>query len=142
MNATLVTGKGAHRKNSERTDINGFLGGFIPAVDDPVPIDEKTAALHHALINLGGDIRAVGPRLEGSPWRIGICHPRRPGEVCAELARGHRCTISCVPGTRLAAAESFSQRETDSCMVYILCRRGTTLVSHNFGIPSWRKIHE
>jgi thiamine biosynthesis lipoprotein len=42
--------------------------------------------LQHALINLGGDIRAVGPRIDASPWRIGIPHPRRPGEVCAELA--------------------------------------------------------
>ncbi len=41
--------------------------------------------LAHALVNLAGDIRAVGPRPDGTPWRIGIPHPRRAAEVCAEL---------------------------------------------------------
>ncbi|HEX6794542.1 MAG TPA: FAD:protein FMN transferase [Casimicrobiaceae bacterium] len=30
----------------------------------------------HALVNLGGDVRAIGSRADGSPWRIGIRHPR------------------------------------------------------------------
>ena len=34
----------------------------------------------HALVNLGGDLHALGPRgmpdLQGQPWRIGIQHPR------------------------------------------------------------------
>jgi thiamine biosynthesis lipoprotein len=42
--------------------------------------------LTHALINLGGDIRAVGPQPGDAPWLIGIPHPRKPTEVCAELA--------------------------------------------------------
>ena len=32
----------------------------------------------HALVNLGGDLRAVGGQQDGAPWRIGIRHPRRP----------------------------------------------------------------
>lgn len=32
----------------------------------------------HALIDLGGDIRVVGPHPGGSPWRIGIRNPRDP----------------------------------------------------------------
>jgi len=35
----------------------------------------------HALVNLGGDVRALGPRPDGTPWRVGIRHPRRPGEA-------------------------------------------------------------
>jgi thiamine biosynthesis lipoprotein len=38
------------------------------------------------LINLGGDVRAVGPPPDGRPWRIGIPHPRQPERVAAELA--------------------------------------------------------
>ena len=53
---------------------------------DPLSGIAPAHGLQHALINLGGDIRAVGPRLDGSPWHIGIPHPRRPGDVCAELA--------------------------------------------------------
>ncbi len=31
----------------------------------------------HGLVNLGGDVRAIGPRPDGSSWRVGIRHPRR-----------------------------------------------------------------
>jgi thiamine biosynthesis lipoprotein len=31
--------------------------------------------IRHGMINLGGDIKAIGPRDDGSPWRIGIRHP-------------------------------------------------------------------
>ena len=35
----------------------------------------------HALVNLGGDVRAIGTRVDGSPWRVGVRHPRGPGAV-------------------------------------------------------------
>ena len=37
--------------------------------------------VQHALINLGGDIRVVGPHPDGRPWRIGIRHPRNPRKI-------------------------------------------------------------
>lgn len=37
------------------------------------------------LVNLGGDLRVLGPRPDGSPWHIGITHPRQPGAVIASL---------------------------------------------------------
>lgn len=37
-------------------------------------------------VNLGGDIRLLGPQPDGAPWTLGIAHPRRPGAVIAELA--------------------------------------------------------
>ena len=36
----------------------------------------KKSGIEHALINLGGDLRAVGPHPDGTPWRLGIRHPR------------------------------------------------------------------
>lgn len=39
----------------------------------------------HALVNLGGDIRVAGPHPDGSPWRIAIRDPRRPGGVLQTL---------------------------------------------------------
>ena len=44
----------------------------------------------HALLNLGGDVRAIGAQGAGAPWRIGIVHPRRPEAAIAsiELAGG------------------------------------------------------
>jgi thiamine biosynthesis lipoprotein len=32
--------------------------------------------IKHGIVNLGGDIKIIGPRADGSPWRIGIRHPR------------------------------------------------------------------
>jgi thiamine biosynthesis lipoprotein len=40
----------------------------------------------HGLVNLGGDVRVIGPAPDGAPWRIAIQHPRgRPGETLARL---------------------------------------------------------
>jgi thiamine biosynthesis lipoprotein len=33
------------------------------------------------LVNLGGDIRALGPQPGGQPWRIGIAHPRAQAQT-------------------------------------------------------------
>ena len=34
--------------------------------------------VRHALVNLGGDVRALGTQPGGAPWRIGVVHPRKP----------------------------------------------------------------
>ena len=44
------------------------------------------AGIEHALVNLGGDVRAVGPRADGAPWRIGVRHPRRPDGLVATVS--------------------------------------------------------
>jgi len=44
----------------------------------------------HGLVNLGGDVRAVGTQSSGAPWRVGIRHPREAGRTIAavDLADG------------------------------------------------------
>jgi len=32
--------------------------------------------VRHALVNLGGDVRALGGQADGTPWRVGVRHPR------------------------------------------------------------------
>jgi thiamine biosynthesis lipoprotein len=44
--------------------------------------------VRHGIVNLGGDLRAMGPRPDGSSWTIGIQHPREPGEVLARCPLG------------------------------------------------------
>ncbi len=56
-------------------DLGGIAKGYA--------IDQATACLrmagvHHALINVGDDVFALGNHPSGDPWRIGIRHPRRP----------------------------------------------------------------
>jgi len=50
--------------------------------------------LRHGLVNLGGDVRAIGPQADGSPWRVGIRHPRREQAAVAgfDLATGALAT--------------------------------------------------
>lgn len=45
----------------------------------------STEGIRHGVVNLGGDIKVIGPRAGGSPWRIGIRHPRREGAVIKSL---------------------------------------------------------
>jgi thiamine biosynthesis lipoprotein len=40
----------------------------------------------HGLVDLGGDIRVVGPRPDGSPWSICIRDPRTPGSSLAQVS--------------------------------------------------------
>jgi thiamine biosynthesis lipoprotein len=53
--------------------------------------DRAAAALEQhggrrGFVNLGGDVRGIGPQLDGSPWNIGIQHPRRPaGELIGAI---------------------------------------------------------
>jgi FAD:protein FMN transferase len=48
----------------------------------------------HGLVNLAGDIRVTGPQADASAWRIGIQHPRKPGDVIAgmEISEGALAT--------------------------------------------------
>lgn len=39
----------------------------------------------HGYVNLGGDIRVLGPQPDGTPWRLGVQHPRHARTVLAEL---------------------------------------------------------
>ena len=39
----------------------------------------------HGLVNLGGDIRVIGPQADGSPWLLGIRHPRQDDAVIASI---------------------------------------------------------
>ena len=41
--------------------------------------------IRHGLVNLAGDVRVLGPQPDGTPWRIGITHPRCPGATIAGL---------------------------------------------------------
>lgn len=55
------------------------FGGMVKeyAVDHVAALCWR-AGIRHGMVNLGGDIKVVGPRADGSPWRIGIRHPRDP----------------------------------------------------------------
>ena len=45
----------------------------------------RERGIAHALVNLGGDVRAIGSRADGSLWRIGIRHPRNADATIATI---------------------------------------------------------
>jgi thiamine biosynthesis lipoprotein len=62
------------------------LGGIVKeyAADRAAALCREAGA-RHGMLNLGGDIRIVGPHPDGSAWRIGIRHPRRPGALLRQV---------------------------------------------------------
>ena len=52
------------------------------------------AGVQHGLVNLGGDVRALGPQPGGEPWQVGVRHPHRPGELLATVALHHGALAS------------------------------------------------
>jgi FAD:protein FMN transferase len=42
--------------------------------------------IKHGLVDLGGDIKIIGPHADGRAWSVGIRHPRKPGELMASIS--------------------------------------------------------
>ena len=62
------------------------FGGIVKEyAADRVAALLQLAGTRHALVNLGGDIRAAGPQLDGRAWQVGIRDPRRPGKILASV---------------------------------------------------------
>ncbi len=63
------------------------FGGFVKeyAADRAVAC-LMACGLAHGFVNLGGDIRVLGPQPDGSPWQFGVADPRRPRSlICTML---------------------------------------------------------
>ena len=43
------------------------------------------AGVSSGMVNLAGDLAVLGPQPDGSPWRIGIRHPRKPQALVATV---------------------------------------------------------
>lgn len=74
------------RVRLERAGMELDFGGF----GKEYAADRAAAVLvshgvRHGFVNLGGDLRAVGPRPDGSPWWIGIQDPRDAARTVASL---------------------------------------------------------
>lgn len=41
--------------------------------------------IESGVVNFGGDLRVIGPHPDGSPWQVGIRHPRHPQRLLATL---------------------------------------------------------
>ena len=71
----VEAGEGAVRlaRQGMALDLGGIAKGYI--VDRGLDLLARRG-VEHALINAGGDVGILGPKADGSPWRVGIKHPR------------------------------------------------------------------
>ena len=62
------------------------LGGLVKeyAADSTARVAGELG-VRHGLVELGGDIRVIGPRPGGAPWKVGIANPLAPDEALAEI---------------------------------------------------------
>lgn len=63
-------------------DFGGFAKEF--AADRAARVLQQQG-IRHGYVNLGGDICAIGPQPDGTPWLIGISNPREPGAIIATI---------------------------------------------------------
>jgi len=63
------------------------FGGIVKeyAADSAATIC-KAEGVSHGIINLGGDIKAVGPHPNGQPWKIKIRDPHNPAQHMGEMS--------------------------------------------------------
>ena len=62
------------------------LGGIVKeyAADQVAQLCQERG-VRHGLVDLGGDLRVIGPQPDGSPWRVRIRDPRDPSRSCARI---------------------------------------------------------
>ena len=63
-----------------KMDLGGIAKGYI--VDRTAEI-LREFGLDYGVINAGGDISVLGPKPDGTPWRVGIKNPDRPENLYA-----------------------------------------------------------
>ena len=63
------------------------FGGFVKeyAVDKVADLC-RARGVHHGMVDLGGDLHAIGPHPDGKPWMVGIRDPAHPERAIATVA--------------------------------------------------------
>jgi thiamine biosynthesis lipoprotein len=78
LDALTISGRRIESSNrAVKIDLGGVAKGW--ALDRAAQI-LHAQGVHDALINIGGNILALGSK-NGTPWRVGIQHPRRAGAI-------------------------------------------------------------
>lgn len=70
-------------KEGMSLDLGGIAKGY--ATDKVIEI-LKAKGITSALVNAGGDVRVIGNKPDGKPWRIGVQNPRQADGISAKLA--------------------------------------------------------
>jgi len=89
-NMILQNRKISFAKKGMGIDLGGIAKGY--AVDVAVRVLKKKN-INSAMVNAGGDMYVLG-RKQGKPWRIGIRHPRREGEILGTIEVENKAIVT------------------------------------------------
>ncbi|KAA3628530.1 MAG: FAD:protein FMN transferase [Proteobacteria bacterium] len=85
MDDLIIEGNRVSSRNRDvQVDLGGFAKGY--AVDWAITSLRRNG-VEHAIVNAGGDLRAIGSKGE-QPWRIGVRHPQGNGVLAAIEVQG------------------------------------------------------
>jgi FAD:protein FMN transferase len=71
------------KEKGMRLHLGAIAKGY--AVDRAINILQESN-IHHAFINAGGDLKAIGKRPDQTAWKIGLQHPRKPESILASFS--------------------------------------------------------
>jgi thiamine biosynthesis lipoprotein len=77
--------------------LNGIAQGYVT---DRVADLLRARGIEHVLLNLG-EMRSLGPKPDGRPWRIGVRDPDRPDHVLREFDFADRAVATSAGGIDL-----------------------------------------
>ena len=82
----LAVERNGHSVRLPRADMELDFGGFGKeyAADSAARLLQQ-AGITQGYVNLGGDLRVLGPKADGSPWMLGIQHPRDMQRMIATI---------------------------------------------------------
>ncbi|MEE1770267.1 FAD:protein FMN transferase [Streptomyces sp. JV185] len=72
-------------------DPSGLVKGWATEAASQLLHD---AGAHHTCVNGGGDLQLRGRAAPNAPWRIGIAHPMRPGELATVITAHHDLAVA------------------------------------------------
>ncbi len=106
-------------------DFGGFLQEYAA---DRAAAALRAEGVEHGYVDVGGDLRAIGPQPDGTPWPIAIADPRRPGQTVATMPLSEGGLAGCGDGRRFIEVGS---------------RRYGDLLDARSGWPvsAWRAVH-
>jgi FAD:protein FMN transferase len=81
----IVIDKEASTLFLKKTGMIMDLGGMKGYIADRAKDTLKKRGINDAVIALAGDIWVLGRRADGTPWRIGVQHPREPNKTLTVL---------------------------------------------------------
>lgn len=79
------------RREGQSVDLGGFGKGFA---GDRVLDVHREHGIFSAFINLGGNVAAMGTKPDGSPWRVGIRHPRKEDELLGLVSVADKAVVT------------------------------------------------